>query len=357
MRISTDERFHLNKIMQKIVFFGTPKFSARILEELIASGEYDVCAVVTQVDKEVGRGRVLTPSPVKVVAEKHNIECWTPKSIKKIPVDFHNDKNSNEFFRENKDTELFSFLKHIVNEQPLLFVLVAFGMIIPQSLLDFPKFGFVNIHTSLLPRWRGAAPIHRALFAGDTKTGVSIMKMDAGLDTGGVYKTAEICINEEDNFGDVENKLLDISIPTLLDTLPEILSGTAVATPQTEEGMCYAKKWDGDDFNIKWNETAEVIIRRIKTCSPEFGAKAIFDKRIIKIYDAHIVFDNNIKWHNAGEIAEVNKRELIISVGNLQNKQFIAIDKMQWPGKPVHEIKDILNGYKFIVGDLMHNNN
>ena len=339
----------------KIIFLGTPEFSAVILEELIKSDNYEISAVVTGADKPVGRGQVLSPSPVKVIAGKYGIPVFTPKTLKNVTILVHEDR---KFLHANtsETNELTALLERLNTEsntaQPvLLAVLVAYGKIIPAALLNLPKFGFVNVHTSLLPRWRGAAPMQHALFAGDTKTGISIMQMDEGLDTGGVYKTEEITIGENYNLQDLHDRLLSVSGRLLQETLPLILESKITATAQPTEGITYAHKWEKNDLNINWDEPAEVTLRRIRTCSPTPGAKTVFDGQLMKIFAAHLVDDSTFKILPAGTIVELNKNELIVCTGDSNNGKFIAIDKIQLPGKSIIDIKSALNGRHFEAGE------
>lgn len=335
----------------KIVFMGTPEFAASILESLIKTEVYEICAVLTQADKPVGRGLKLSLSPVKVVAQKYGLAVWTPKSIKNISLD----ENSNGTkILKTTDTELNSLVNHLNTTQPVISIVVAYSKIIPESLLQWSPLGFVNVHTSLLPRWRGAAPIQHALFAGDKKTGVSIMQMDKGLDTGAVYQTAEVEITAEDDLGSLTDKLLRVATSVVLETVPLILEKKIIALPQLTEGITYANKWEKADLNINWTESAAVTLRRIRTCAPDLGAKTVFKGRNIKVYAAHLVQDSGFQWQAAGVITEVNKSELIICAGSDSvdsAKQFIAIDKLQFPGKAVRTIKEVLNGYKFQRGE------
>jgi methionyl-tRNA formyltransferase len=194
--------------------------------------------------------------------------------------------------------------------------------------------------------------MQRALFAGDKKTGVSIMQMDKGLDTGAVYRAAEVEITEQDDLGSLSDKLLKVATTTLLETLPLILNDSITPILQSADEITYANKWEKRDASIDWSEPAEVTLRRIRVCSPDLGAGAVLQGKNIKIYSAHLVQDAGFKWLSAGAITEVNKSELIVCAGTGDlEKQFIAIDKLQFPGKPARTIKEILNGYKFTAGE------
>ncbi|MCB0336930.1 MAG: methionyl-tRNA formyltransferase, partial [Bdellovibrionales bacterium] len=206
----------------RIIFFGTPDFAVPTLAALIDNPEFEVCAVVTQPDRPAGRGNKLTPSPVKQLALAHRLPVLQPERIKGTTS---------------------SFLEELGKLAPIdLAIVVAFGQILPTRVLEFPRAGSLNIHASLLPRWRGAAPIHHAILAGDTETGVCLMKMEAGLDTGPVYVQEALAIAYDDTLGTLHDKLAQMGAQLLIQNLPAILTGSIQAEPQANEGLCYAHK-------------------------------------------------------------------------------------------------------------------
>lgn len=304
----------------RIVFMGTPEFAVPTLHALVETSAYEIVAVVTQPDKPANRGQELTPPPVKVTAEKLGLSVWQPASLKKTPLE----------------------------TGPLdALVVVAYGKILPDSLLQQPRVGAINIHPSLLPRWRGAAPIQYALFSGDKKTGVAIMQIDEGMDTGPVYVVEEEEIRDSDDFGTLHDRLAQISARLMVKTLPAILSGACVAQPQAAEGSTYADKWDKDDQSIKWDEAAAVTLRRIRTCAPHLGARAEFGSEAVKVFRAHEV---KVSFPHAepGTIVEVNRQELVVATGS---SGYIALDEIQFPGKKRLAVQELLKGRSFNIGD------
>ena len=241
----------------RIVFFGTPAPAAAALEALIAAG-HDIAAVVTQPDRRRGRGGATSPSPVKVVAERHDLEVWTPNKARDV-------------------------VDSCATSGAELGVVVAFGQLLPPALLDaFPR-GCINVHYSLLPRWRGAAPVERAMLAGDTQTGVAIMQLEAGLDTGPVFTMVPEPIRADDTAGALLERLSDLGARTLVDTvarLPEL-----TATPQTGEPT-YAEKLSVDEFALDWARPAEELDRVIRAGTPRPGAWTTVDGLRLKVLAA-----------------------------------------------------------------------
>ena len=288
----------------KIVFCGTPEFSVAPLQKLIANN-YDVVAVYTQPDKGVGRGRKIQYSPVKQCALAHDIKVLQP-------VNF---KNADDV------AQLRQF-------QADLMVVVAYGLILPQVVLDIPKYGCWNIHASLLPRWRGAAPIHRALLAGDKTTGVGIMQMEAGLDTGAVFVQHECQIANNETAELLHDKLAIMGASALLECL-ELLENDLLPEPmpQNDALMTYAKKLDKSESRISWQENASIIERKIRAFNPWPGVVAEIAGSDFKLWQAKVI---NAQVTNAtGEIVKADKNTLIIQCGEQQ----LSILEMQKPGK------------------------
>ena len=326
-----------------LVFLGTPQLAELALQRLHQSGLYDIAGVITQPDTPAGRGQKLTPSPVKVTAQALGLPVFQPPSVKHIELDSGTGKLSDPRY---PDSEICTFLNSIPRIDAC--ILVAYGKIIPRALLEFPRVGILNVHLSLLPRWRGAAPIHHALFAGDSETGVSIMKLAEGLDTGPVYATKKIPIAAEDNLGSLYNKLAELGASFLVETLPNILNGSLNATPQSEAGVTYAEKWSKEDSVINWEEPADVTLRRIRTSAPEPGARANYQGVPLKIFAAKRVLNQNFPAGLAGEVVEVTREELIVA---LPDGQYISLLELQFPGKTRMKTADILRGRAFKVGD------
>ena len=273
---------------------------------------------------------------VKVFAEKHAIPVFQPKSLKGITVSNDGQLSSSKA----SASPLVDFLNRI---KPIdFFVVAAYGKIMPEVLLEFPKVSCLNIHASLLPRWRGAAPIHRAIFAGDAKTGICLMEMEVSLDTGPVYVHAETEIDSSETFGSLHDRLAQMGSELLVASLPEIQAGTLLKTPQAQEGITYAEKWTPEDAQICWADPADQTDRRIRTCTPNPGARTTYKGLSLKIFSARVIDDQNFGTHPPGTIVEVNKFEIILSTGS---EKFIAIDEMQIPGKKRLKTEDLLRGF------------
>jgi methionyl-tRNA formyltransferase len=224
----------------RIIFAGTPDFSVSALQALIAS-EHDVIAVYTQPDRPAGRGREPRPSPVKQLALEHALPVKQPVSLK-----------------PEAEQEILRALS------PDLIVVVAYGLLLPQAVLDIPRFGCINIHASLLPRWRGAAPIQRALLAGDTKTGITIMQMNAGLDTGDMLCTTSCEIHPDDTGSRLHDRLMQFGATTLMDCLPGLISGEIKPVPQDDRRATYAAKLSKQEAEIDWRRPAVELARAVR---------------------------------------------------------------------------------------------
>ncbi len=228
----------------RIVFAGTPEFAAVALEALIKGGDVPV-AVLTQPDRPAGRGRRLRPSPVKALAERHGIEVLQPSSLKKPDIQ--------------------ASLRALA---PDLLVVVAYGLILPRAVLDIPRHGCLNIHASLLPRWRGAAPIQRAILAGDRETGITIMQMDEGLDTGAMLERRACEIRDDDTAGSLHDRLARLGADALDAVLARIGGGALRAEPQDDRLATYAGKLDKAEAALDWHESAEMLARKVRAFDP-----------------------------------------------------------------------------------------
>lgn len=232
----------------RIAFMGSPDIAAHVLEALIAAG-HDVACVYSQPPRPSGRGKRLRPTPVHAFAEAKGIEVRTPRSLKKAP-----------------EQEAFAALGLDAA------VVVAYGLILPQAILDAPRLGCLNMHASILPRWRGAAPIQRAIMAGDTETGIDAMLMDAGLDTGPVLASALTPITEDDTAGSLHDRLAGLAAELAPRALAGLDDGSLIPVPQTEEGMTYAAKLGPDDQRVDWTRPAREVDCQIRGLSPFPGA-------------------------------------------------------------------------------------
>lgn len=245
----------------RVVFAGTPAFSVPCLEALLAMSGVTLAGVVSQPDRRAGRGMKLTPSPVKQAALDAGIEVITPERLK-------------------GDDEALAWLQA---RRPDVLVVVAFGMILPVAWLDTPTVAPVNVHASLLPRWRGAAPIERALLAGDAETGVCIMHMEQGLDTGGVYARRSLPITGSTTGGELWEALSNLGGLLLAETLPHIASGALQPIPQPEQGVTYAAKIGAEDRQIDWAQDAAAVDRQVRCFAPRPGARTRFGDRWLKL--------------------------------------------------------------------------
>lgn len=249
-----------------VIFFGTPDFSVPTLQALIAMPNCKVGAVLTQPDRPSGRGGKVTMSPVKQVALQHNIPVFQPISLRR---------------------EFASLKAELDTLGPFdIGVVIAFGQILPKEVLSYPTHGCVNIHASLLPRWRGAAPIQRALQAGDKETGICLMSMDEGLDTGGVYRSVTLPIGPSDTGGTLHDNLCALGAQALVKDLPAILTGSLRAVPQPAEGVTYASKLTSEESKIPWSSSADTIELLIRAFSPWPGCYTMWRGKRLKIIGA-----------------------------------------------------------------------
>lgn len=246
----------------RIVFAGTSDFAAQSLAVILAAG-HDVPLVLTQPDRHAGRGMALQASPVKQLALKHGLTLHQPPSLK--PEEAR---------------------QPILDARPDIMVVAAYGLILPQAALDIPPLGCVNIHASLLPRWRGAAPIQRALLAGDRETGVTLMRMEAGLDTGPMLHKESLTIADTDTAGTLHDKLAALGARLIVDALPKLERGELAGEPQPTEGVTYAAKLEKAEAVLDWCLPAAALVRAVRAFNPYPGAVARIDGQAVKIWGA-----------------------------------------------------------------------
>ena len=299
--------------MSKIIFMGTPDFSTKVLEMLIA--EHDVIAVVTQPDRPVGRKKILTPPPVKKVAVEHEIPVYQPEKL----------NNSSE-------------LEELLSLDADIIVTAAFGQLLPESLLKAPRLGAINVHASLLPKYRGGAPIHQAIIDGEKETGITIMYMVKKLDAGNIISQKAIRIDDSDNVGTMHDKLSFLGAELLKDTLPCIIDGTNDSIPQDDTKATFASNISREDERIDWQQSAQAIHNHIRGLSPWPVAYTTMDDKNLKLFDAHIVTDKKAK---PGVIIETTKKELIIGTGS---NDAIALTEIQFAGKKRMQVVNYLSG-------------
>lgn len=296
----------------KILFMGTPDFSVNVLQGLIDN--YDVVGVVTQPDKEVGRKHEIKFSPVKELALKNDIRVYQPKHIK----------------TEYED---------LLNLDVDMIVTCAYGQIIPKVLLDFPKYGCINVHASLLPKLRGGAPIHKAIINNYQKTGVTIMYMVEKMDAGDIISQIETPILPEDNVGTLHDRLSLMGTKLLLETIPKIILGNINPIKQKEEEVTYAWNISREEEKIDFNKDTNDIYNQIRGLNPWPGAYAILDGVVVKIYNSRIgksVFASK----QSGEIKKIYEDGIGIST----NDGEIIITELQFAGKRKMNVKEYLNG-------------
>lgn len=294
---------------------GTPDFSTSILEMLIEKEE--VIAVVTQPDRPVGRKRVLTPPPVKQVAVAHQIPVYQPEKL------VHSDE-----------------LEQLLEMECDLIVTAAFGQLLPEQLLEHPRFGAVNVHASLLPKYRGGAPIHQSIIDGEAETGVTIMYMVKKLDAGDIISQRAIPIEAEDNVGTMHDKLSQLGTELLEETLPSLLNGTNSRTSQDEAHVSFASNIQREDERIHWDRDASTIYNHIRGLSPWPVAYTQFEDKTMKIYAAEIVKNQSGK---AGQIIGTTKRQIIVGTGS---EDSIALTEIQLSGKKRMPVSQFLSGYQ-----------
>ena len=309
--------------MSKVIFMGTPDFSTKVLEMLIA--EHDVIAVVTQPDRPVGRKRVLTPPPVKEVAIKHGLPVYQPEKLAQS-----------------------SELEQLIDLEADLIVTAAFGQILPESLLNAPKLGAINVHASLLPKYRGGAPIHQAIMDGQTETGISIMYMVKKLDAGDIISQQAIEIEHQDDVGTMHDKLSFLGAELLKETLPSIINGTNNRITQNESEASFATNISRKQEKIDWYQSAEVIYNHIRGLSPWPVAYTVMDDDNMKVYASRI---EKGKTGEPGTIIETTKKAIIVATGS---DDAIALTDIQVAGKKRMLTANYLSGVQTsLVGKVL----
>ncbi len=302
----------------RIAFFGTPEFAVPCLRAIASLEQVELVLVVTQPDRPAGRGNKLQPSPVKLAAQSLAIPVFQPEKLKQ-------EQQALEKLCPNLD----------------LGVVVAFGQILPTSVLKLPRLGCINVHASLLPRWRGAAPIQRALMAGDQHTGVCLMQMERGLDTGPVLFSKVIDITGQDDFRELHDKLAQTGADLLKSHLLEILTGKVQATPQDEAQVEYASKISNEECRINWDQPAEIIQRQIRALSPYPGAFTFLAGRRVKIYKAEVAKAlSNSAALACGAVARLDKHTLEIRCA----RDLLALEEVQMEGKTRLPIREFIKG-------------
>ena len=320
----------------RIVFMGTPDFSVPALKALVEAG-HQVIAVVTQPDKPKGRGKEVQMTPVKIQAMEYGIPVYQPAKVREA-----------------------SFVEVLQGMEADVYVVIAFGQILPKAVLELPKYGCINIHASLLPKYRGAAPIQWCVIDGERETGITTMMMDVGLDTGDMLEKAVIPIEEKETGGSLHDKLSMAGGDLILSTLKKLEEGTLVRTPQTDEGTCYAKMLTKSLGDIDWNQGAVSIERLIRGLNPWPSAYTMWNGKTIKIWAADVIAGREAAefLSESGVPAETgtapgtvvcsDKRGLVVCTGG----GLLSIRELQMEGKKRMDTPAFLRGYPIPAGDM-----
>ncbi|MEW6166102.1 MAG: methionyl-tRNA formyltransferase [Pseudomonadota bacterium] len=293
----------------RLVFAGTPDFAVAALDTLHAAG-HDIAGVFTQPDRPAGRGRKLTPSPVAQRAAALGLAVFKPEKL-----------------RAEAQAQLRTLAPEVI-------VVVAYGLILPQAVLDIPPHGCLNIHASLLPRWRGAAPIQRAIEAGDHETGITIMRMDAGLDTGPMLLKRVVPIDEATTAAALHDRLAPLGAELIVEALDRLARGTLIAQPQPAEGATYAAKLSKEEARIDWSQPADVLARRIRAFNPAPVAWSELDGERVRLLFARA--DDTGSDALPGTI--LDGPGLVVACGSGR----LSIEQLQWPGGRVLDAREAL---------------
>ena len=309
----------------RIIFAGTPDFAAGNLQALIDAGITPV-AVFSQPDRPKGRGKKLVATPVKAVAERYDIPVFQPLN-----------------FKEQSDIEQLAAL------DADLMIVVAYGLLLPKALLETPTLGCINVHASVLPRWRGAAPIERAIEAGDTETGVTIMQMDEGLDTGDMLLIRKCAIDDQTTGDSLRQTLLAIGSEALIDVVKQLQAGQASATVQNDDDANYAKKLSKQEAQIDWTQSAKGILRKVHAFNSANACYSFFNGERVKFFQLQIA--NTAEKLEPGSIAVINKKTIEIACGD--GTERLSVKEMQLSNAKRMATAAVLNGKKdyFAAGE------
>lgn len=315
----------MNSADLRIVFAGTPEFAAAHLQALLDGG-LNVVAVYTQPDRPAGRGHKLTPSAVKQLALQHDLPVYQPQTLR----------------APEAQAELAAL-------QPDLLVVVAYGLILPQVVLDIPRLGCINSHASLLPRWRGAAPIQRAIEAGDSETGVTVMQMEAGLDTGPMLLKSITPIRHEGTGGSLHDRLAEIGPPAVIEAIKGLAAGTLHGEVQDDSLATYAHKLGKADARIDWTRPAAELALMIRAFNPWPLAHALWQEQPLKVWSAEVEAADG----QPGEILDCSKQGLLVACG----QQALRLTRLQLPGGKPLAFADLYNARRdqFAIGQLLAN--
>lgn len=303
----------------RLVFAGTPDFAATGLKALIAAG-HTIVGVYSQPDRPAGRGRKLQPSPVKQVALDHEIPVFQPETLKTAEAQ-----------------------KQLADLKPDVMIVAAYGLILPKAVLDIPTHGCLNIHASLLPRWRGAAPIQRAIAAGDAETGITIMQMDEGLDTGAMLLKSLTAIDTNDTGGSLHDRLAELGGKAIIKALELLKKGELTGEPQNDDLACYASKLSKTEGHIDWATDATAIERLIRAFNPWPGTYTDLGDQRIRIHEARALVTDSDAF--PGTVVHRDRDGIDIACG----KGTLRITRLQLPGSRAQSVNDLINGGKELL--------
>jgi len=306
----------------KIIFAGTPEFSVGALKSLLSS-KHEVIAVYTQPDRPVGRGRKLRPGPVKQYALDHNLPIYQPQSLKPVEAQ-----------------------QELIDLQADVMVVVAYGLMLPKEVLEAPRYGCLNIHASLLPRWRGAAPIQRAVLAGDSQSGVTIMQMNEGLDTGDMLYKVQCDIRQTDNAGVLHDRLAVLGAEAIVIVVDQLGTGNLKPEPQNDENSCYARKLDKAEARLDWTQSAEQLARQVRAFNPWPVAQSSWQEKVMRIWEAEAIAD--VSKLEPGCVIDANKNGIDIATG----EGVLRLQAIQLPGGKPMPVAAFLNAH-VIDGDKL----
>lgn len=323
--------------MFKIIYMGTPYFAVPALEALVAhrapglllAQGYEIATVITRPDKPSGRGKEVVFSPVKQAALAHGIPVWQPGSLKRA-------ENIEALAAYGAD----------------LYIVAAFGQILPQAVLDLPRYGTLNIHASLLPRYRGVSPISEAILQGDDETGVTIMLIDAGIDTGPILLKRAIPIEQDDTTGSLTGKLATLGAGALLEALPQWIAGDVQPQQQEAEGASYTHMLRKEDGEIDWHLPAAILARQARAYTPWPGLYTTWRGKLLKIVECHAMAAEVAQVHAPGTVVLRGERGttlLMVATG----EGALVIDRLQVEGKRAMSSDEFLRGYGQIAGDML----
>jgi len=318
----------------RILFAGTPEFAAVALQHIIQAG-HTICGVLTQPDRPAGRGMKLQASAVKTLALQHHIAVEQPRSLR-LDGKYPEDASVAQKFLQVTQADAM--------------VVAAYGLLLPQWVLDMPRLGCLNIHASLLPRWRGAAPIHRAIEAGDKNTGVVIMQMDAGLDTGDMLLTQQIEIAPQDTTASLHDKLADLGGALIVQTLADAQANKLVRTPQPADGITYAHKIEKHEAALDWRLNAKQLAQRVRAFNPFPVATFHANAEVIKVWSAYAVAesDTELTTNARGTVLSADDSGIRVACG----ESVLCITELQKAGGKRLHVAEFLRGFDIEVGSV-----